>query len=216
MSKAALLSKIMNRLGAGDKFPSIFLKDTEDKTVCIPEEVNTKYCVLLFFRGVWWPVCTLQLEGYRKYSVIFEKLDVSIIAASVDSLEDTKRLWNGECFPYPGKELGFTLCYGVSKEISDSLGAYYGGDLRHRRRPNHRDYMQPAEFVIDINSDEIIICSYSDGAFGRMNAGDVIGYLSQIENRVEEFPHVWSWWSTFTLLGLEAKLISTSLSDGWC
>ena len=42
----------MNRLSAGDKFPNIFLKDTEDKTVCIPEEVNTKHCVLLFFRGV--------------------------------------------------------------------------------------------------------------------------------------------------------------------
>ena len=133
------------------------------------------------------------MEGYRKYSVLFGKLDVSIIAASVDNLEDTKRLWKGKCFPYSGKELGFTLCYGVSKEISDSLGAYYGGDLNHRRRPNHRDYMQPAEFVIDSHSDEIIICSYSDGAFGRMNAGDLIGYLSKIEDRGEEFPHVWSW-----------------------
>ena len=205
----------MNRLSAGDKFPNIFLKDTEDKTVCIPEEVNTKYCVLLFFRGVWWPVCTLQLEGYRKYSVLFGKLDVSIIAASVDSLEDTKRLWKGKCFPYSGKELGFTLCYGVSKEISDSLGAYYGGDLNHKRRPNHRDYMQPAEFVIDSHSGEIIICSYSDGAFGRMNAGDLIGYLSKIEDRGEEFPHVWSWWSKFTFLGLEAKSTSMSFSDMW-
>ena len=215
MSNAALLSKIMNRLSAGDRFPSILMKDTEDKTVCIPEEVNTKYCVLLFFRGVWWPVCTLQLEGYRKYSVLFGKLDVSIIAASVDSLEDTKRLWKGKCFPYSGKELGFTLCYGVSKEISDSLGAYYGGDLNHKRRPNHRDYMQPAEFVIDSHSGEIIICSYSDGAFGRMNAGDLIGYLSKIEDRGEEFPHVWSWWSKFTFLGLEAKSTSMSFSDMW-
>ena len=133
------------------------------------------------------------MEGYRKYSVLFEKLDASIIAASVDSLEDTKRLWNGERFPHSGKELGFTLCYGVSKEISDSLGAYYGGDLNHRRRPNHRDYMQPAEFVIDSHSGEMIIFSYSDGAFGRMNAGDIIGYLSKIEDRGEEFTHVWSW-----------------------
>ena len=38
----------MNKLSAGDKFPSIFLKDIENKTVCIPEELNTKYCVLLF------------------------------------------------------------------------------------------------------------------------------------------------------------------------
>ena len=205
----------MSRLSAGDKFPSIFLKDIEDKTICIPEKVKTKYCVLLFFRGAWWPACTLQLEGYRKYSVLFEKLSISITAASVDSLEDTKRLWKGECFPHSGKELGFTLCYGVSKEISDSLGAYYGGDLNHRRRPNHRDYMQPAEFVIDANSGEIIICSYSDGAFGRMNAGDTIGYLSQIENRLEELPFVWPYWLIFIYLGLKAKFTSTSFSYGW-
>jgi len=43
----------MIRLSAGDKFPCILLKDIEDKTVCIPEKVSTKYCVLLFFRGAW-------------------------------------------------------------------------------------------------------------------------------------------------------------------
>ena len=194
MSNSALLSKIMNRLSAGDRFPSILMKDTEDKTVCIPEEVNTKYCALLFFRGAWWPKCALQLEGYRKYRVLFEKLDVSIIAASVDSLEDTKRLWNGENFPYSGKEMGFTLCYGVDKKTSDMLGAYW----------NHNDnFMQPAEFVIDGNSGEILICSYSDGGLGRIDAGDVIGHFSGIEKRKEEFPHVWPWWSTFIYLGLE-------------
>ena len=194
MSNSALLSKIMNRLSAGDRFPSILMKDTEDKTVCIPEEVNTKYCTLLFFRGAWWPKCALQLEGYRKYRVLFEKLDVSIIAASVDSLEDTKRLWNGEKFPYSGKEMGFTLCYGVDKKTSDMLGAYWN---------HNNNFMQPAEFVIDCYSGKIVICAYIDGGLGRMDAGDVIGVLSGIEKRREEFPHVWSWWSTFTYLGLE-------------
>ena len=206
MSNSDLLSKIMNRLSAGDRFPSILMKDTEDKTVCIPEEVNTKYCTLLFFRGAWWPKCALQLEGYRKYRVLFEKLDVSIIAASVDSLEDTKRLWNGEKFPYSGKEMGFTLCYGVDKKTSDMLGAYW----------NHNDnFMQPAEFVINCYSGKIVICAYSDGGLGRMDAGDVIGVLSGIEKRREEFPHVWPWWSTFIYLGLEAQLTSTYFFDGW-
>ena len=48
MSNPALLSKIMNRLSAGDRFPSILMKDTEDKTVCIPEKVNTKYLPYFF------------------------------------------------------------------------------------------------------------------------------------------------------------------------
>ena len=80
--------------------------------------------------------------------------------------------------------MGFTLCYGVDKKTSDMLGAYW----------NHNDnFMQPAEFVIDCYSGKIVICAYSDGGLGRMDAGDVIGALSGIEKRREEFPHVWSW-----------------------
>ena len=205
MSNSALLSKIMNRLSAGDRFPRILMKDTEDKTVCIPEEVNTKYCILLFFRGAWWPKCTLQLEGYRKHSLLFGKLDATIVAGSVDNQADTKQLAAGKRFPKREKEMGFTLCYGVDKKTSDMLGAYW----------NHNDnFMQPAEFVIDCYSGKIVICAYSDGGLGRMDAGDVIGVLSGIEKRREEFPHVWSWWSTFTYLGPEAKLTSTNSFDG--
>jgi hypothetical protein len=29
---------------------------------------------------------------------------------------------------------------------------------------------------------------------GRMDAGDVVGLLCGIQDRKDEFPHVWSWW----------------------
>ncbi len=80
--------------------------------------------------------------------------------------------------------MGFTLCYGVDKKTSDMLGAYWN---------HNNNFMQPAEFVIDGNSGEILICSYSDGGLGRIDAGDVIGHFSGIEKRKEEFPHVWPW-----------------------
>ena len=50
-----------------------------------------------------------------------------------------------------------------------------------------------AEFVIDCNIKKVISCTYSDGGVGRMNAGDVVGLLSGIQDRKDEFPHVWSW-----------------------
>jgi hypothetical protein len=53
--------------------------------------------------------------------------------------------------------------------------------------------MQPAEFVIDCTLKKVILCAYSDGGIGRMDAGDVVGFLSGIQNRRDEFPHVWSW-----------------------
>jgi hypothetical protein len=36
-----------------------------------------------------------SVEGYRKHSILFEKLGASIVAASVDSFEDTKLLAEG-------------------------------------------------------------------------------------------------------------------------
>ena len=53
--------------------------------------------------------------------------------------------------------------------------------------------MQPAEFVIDCNIKKVIHCTYSDGGMGRMDAGDVVGFLSGIEDKRDEVPHVWSW-----------------------
>ena len=56
-----------------------------------------------------------------------------------------------------------------------------------------KDYMQPAEFIIDCEINKVISCAYSDGGLGRMDAGDVVGVLSSIQNIKDEVPHVWSW-----------------------
>ena len=45
--------------------------------------------------------------------------------ANVDSLDDTKLLAEGKCFPNREKEMPFTLCYGVTHEIAQTIGAYW-------------------------------------------------------------------------------------------
>ena len=42
-----------NRLKIGADFPKISLTDIENKTITIPDDINSKYCNLLFFRGAW-------------------------------------------------------------------------------------------------------------------------------------------------------------------
>ena len=137
------------------------------------------------------------MEGYRKHNVLFERLGASIFAASVDSLDDTKLLANGKCFPNREKEMGFTLCYGVNQKIAKDLGAYWydheQGEKKYYYMGASKNFMQPAEFVIDCDLKKVISCTYSDGGLGRMNAGDVVGLLSGIQDKKEEVPHVWSW-----------------------
>ena len=93
--------------------------------------------------------------------------------------------------------MGFTICYGVTRELADSLGAYWYDHEKNKDAPYvmgaDKDYMQPAEFIIDCEINKVISCAYSDGGLGRMDAGDVVGVLSSIQNIKDEMPHVWSW-----------------------
>jgi peroxiredoxin len=41
----------MLRIGAD--FPKISLTDIENKTITIPDDIKTKFCILLFYRGAW-------------------------------------------------------------------------------------------------------------------------------------------------------------------
>ena len=78
--------------------------------------------------------------------------------------------------------------------FSKKMGENEEGTLRNLKDilGEDKDYMQPAEFVIDHNLKKVISCTYSDGGVGRMNAEDVVGLLSGIQDRKDEFPHVWS------------------------
>jgi peroxiredoxin len=40
-------------LRIGEDFPKISLTDIENKTITIPDDIKTKYCILLFYRGAW-------------------------------------------------------------------------------------------------------------------------------------------------------------------
>jgi len=51
------------RLGIGADFPKISLTDIENKTISIPDDIKTKYCILLFIRGTWWPKWVIVKSG---------------------------------------------------------------------------------------------------------------------------------------------------------
>ena len=106
-------------------------------------------------------------------------------------------LAEGKRFPKREKNMGFTICYGVTRELADRLGAYWYDHEKNKNTPYimgaDKDYMQPAEFIIDCEINKVISCAYSDGGLGRMDAGDVVGVLSSIQNIKDEMPHVWSW-----------------------
>jgi hypothetical protein len=60
----------------------------------------------------------------------------------------------------------------------------------HKTNLSPRSSLYPDQ---NYSQKKVILCANSDGGIGCMDAGDVVGFLSVIQNRREEFPHVWSW-----------------------
>jgi len=41
------------RLGIGSDFPEITMTDIDNNIITIPNDIKTRYCILLFIRGAW-------------------------------------------------------------------------------------------------------------------------------------------------------------------
>ena len=57
--------------------------------------------------------------------MLFESLGASIVTASVDNADEMKLVSEGKCFPNREKAMPFTVCHGVTHEISQTVGAYW-------------------------------------------------------------------------------------------
>lgn len=104
------------------------------------------------------------MDGYSAQKKELDKLGVKVVAASVDNLENAKKIADANNFP-----IGF----GVTKDIADKLGSWW---------EERRQIIQPSEFVINAEG-KVMVSSYSDGPLGRIDAGDVIKLINFYESQ---------------------------------
>lgn len=103
------------------------------------------------------------MDGYSKHKEELDKLGVKVVAASVDDLENAKKIADQNNFP---------IGYGVTKDIADTLGSWW---------EERRQIIQPSEFVLNAEG-KVMASSYSDGPLGRIDAGDVIKLINFYES----------------------------------
>ena len=153
-----------DKLGIGAPFPTVTLNLVTGGTLDLPEGLNTKYKVILFYRGHWWPYCRQQLVGFEKHKAELEKLGISVVAASVDPIDKAQEVANEVTFPV-GME--------VSRETAEKLGSWW---------EDRRNIIQPSEFILGPEN-KVIASSYCDGPLGRMQAADIIKLITFYESR---------------------------------
>ncbi len=84
----------------------------------LPNEFTGSWGLVLLYRGGWWPFCRQQLADFQKFADAFEKLDVRLLAASTDNIEDATKTVKDH-------QITFPVAYGLdAKEISSVAGAF--------------------------------------------------------------------------------------------
>ena len=99
------------------------------------------------------------MGGFASSKAEFDKLNVKVVAASVDPLDKAREV---------ASELNFPVGYGVARDVADRLGSWW---------EERRQIIQPSEFILNAEN-KVMASSYSDGPLGRIDAGDVVRMIN--------------------------------------
>ncbi len=105
------------------------------------------------------------MAAFEAHKDTFANLGVKIIAASVDTGDDSKVV---------ADEVSFPVAEGVTRAQAEQLGSWYG-DARHP------EMIQPSEFMLKQDG-TVQMSSYSSGPLARMDAEDVIKVVNFLDN----------------------------------
>jgi peroxiredoxin len=152
------------RLNAGDAFPAITVTPVDGAPLRLPDDIAGRFAVVLFYRGAWCPYCNAQLRTFQRAHDTLRKLDVSVIALSVDDPDSTRALIAKHGLEFP---IGHSADAHVIAEVT---GAFVNADPV---------YIQSTGFVLGPDG-KVIVSVYSSGAIGRLVPEDVTGLVEYV------------------------------------
>ena len=153
----------MTQLNMGDQLPEFTLKIGESDSITLPNDIETDFAIILFYRGHWWPFCRRLLDGYERNLAALREIGVSVYAATVDSLEETQKV---------AEPLSFPVAWGVQRELGDKLGSFW---------EEKRDHIQPTEFIVS-RKGRLLSSTYSSSPLGRVDPDEALALMKFIAN----------------------------------
>lgn len=104
------------------------------------------------------------MDGFNRQLDELQAANISVVAASVDDIDNAKKIADGKGFPFG---------YGVTRDVADTLGSWW---------EDRRQIVQPSEFIVNGETGKVVLSSYSDGPLGRLDAGDVVKIVNFYES----------------------------------
>jgi len=124
-------------LEEGDKIPSFELQDADGKSVKSSEFKGKKF-VVYFYPRDFTPGCTIEADEFSKEYKKFQKIGVTVIGISTDSVESHKKFVDKMGIPY-------VLLSDPESEVSKKFGVW------GKKQFMGKEYMgiQRSTFLID-------------------------------------------------------------------
>ena len=156
------------KLVQGVKLPPITLRLVDGNALKLPDELPGRYLALLFYRGTWCPYCKRQLASYQAKLGELESAGVTVVAAAVDPLAQTKEM-------VESLGLTFPVAYGVTDADVAEYSPWFGDD-------QHGHYIQPMELIV-LRGGTVFGSMYASGPVGRIGVEEVLDAVRSREGR---------------------------------
>ena len=107
-----------NNIIPGKKAPSLNIETISGNTWSLDKRLNKSKCMIVFYRGLHCPVCSVFLKQIESQLLEYKKSNTEVIAVSMDNKEKALKVKSD----WSIKNLN--IAYGLSEENARNWGLY--------------------------------------------------------------------------------------------
>ena len=128
-----------NNIIPGKKAPSLNIETISGNTWSLDKHLNKSKCMVVFYRGLHCPVCSVFLKQIDSQLLEYKKSNTEVIAVSMDNKEKalkTKSDWSIK---------NLNIAYGLSEDDARKWGLYISKSIKEAESDI---FCEPGLFII--------------------------------------------------------------------
>lgn len=128
-----------NNIIPGKKAPSLNIETISGNTWSLDKRLNKSKCMIVFYRGLHCPVCSVFLKQIESQLLEYKKSNTEVIAVSMDNKEKALKVKSD----WSIKNLN--IAYGLSEENARKWGLYISKSIKEAESDL---FCEPGLFII--------------------------------------------------------------------
>jgi len=130
---------VSNNIIPGKKAPSLNIETISGNTWSLDNHLNKSKCMIVFYRGLHCPVCSVFLKQIESQLLEYKKSNTEVIAVSMDNKEKALKVKSD----WSIKNLN--IAYGLSEENARRWGLYISKSIKEAESDL---FCEPGLFII--------------------------------------------------------------------